>query len=153
MSAYVRVFLYILIFHFIPSPLHFSISKVTLPPVQTFGTCVGYTDRVQCCCKLAIHRKQLSPKWGCRVTHVPWQRGTPGCQYMTWSCQTENSVAKLTSLGISKALPGLRIQGGKRLLDFAEPLSTDCSWILGPIFSGAFKAGTNNTKLKVRGSH
>lgn len=76
--AYVCIFLYIFIFHFIPSPLHFSFSKVTLPPVQTFGICVGYTDRVQCCCKSAIHTKQLPPKWGCRVTHVPWQRVPQG---------------------------------------------------------------------------
>lgn len=83
----------------------------------------------------------------------PLAEGYPRVPIHDWSCQTQNSVAKLTSLGVSKALPGLHIQGGKGLLDFAEPLSTDCSWILGPIFSGAFKARTNNTKLKVRGSH
>lgn len=77
----------------------------------------------------------------------PLAEGTPGWQYMPSSCQTEHSAAKLTPLGVSKALPGLHIQGCKGPLHFAEHLNTDCSWILGPIFSDAFKAGTNNTKL------
>lgn len=46
----------------------------------------------------------------------------------------ENSVAELPIPGGSEALPGPQIQGGKGLLHFAEPLSTDCNWILGPVF-------------------
>lgn len=98
------------------------------------------------------HKRALSQMRVQRHTR-PLAEGTPGWPHMTPSCQTENSasVRRLTSLGISKALPGLHIQGCKGLLHFAEHLSTDCSWILVPIFSDAFKAGTNNTKL--RGSH
>lgn len=82
----------------------------------------------------------------CAESHISLGRGAQGAH--TWLHH-----AKLTSLGVRKALSGLHIQGCKGLLHFAEPLSTDCSWILGPIFSDAFKAGTNNSELKVRSSH
>lgn len=152
LSAYVHIFLHLpLTFHFIPSPFHFSISEVTLPPVQTFGICIGYTNRVQCCCNNSL------PNAGAE-SHVSLSRGVPQDANMCLRslptplpeglrelcCWTAYSWGERSS----PRTPNPRRQRTPALCRTSQHR---LQLNLRACFSGAFKVGTNNIKLIVRG--
>lgn len=155
------IFLYLsLTFHVISSPFHFSISEVILPPVQTFGICVGYTNRVQCCCNQAIHATQLSPHAGGK-SHVTLSRGVP---QGTNTCLRQ-VPSNITDEGTWRTLLlNLLLSGWAKLCQ--EPKSKEakdsCTLQnsqnrvqsnLRAYFSGVFKVEANNTKLIPKGWH